>query len=545
MTDSWNFSDIYTAVAEEIPDSVALVQGDRARIWRDLDRRTTAVAAFLVNAGLQRQDKVAQYLFNCLEYLESALAAFRGGFVPLNTNYRYGPDELIYLWENGDVACVIFHGTFVPVIDGVRSRVPNVKLWLWVDDGSAPCPAWATPYETAAAFVRADDWRPWPVSGDDLLLLYTGGTTGLPKGVMWRQEDLFLRLNTENGESFPEQADLEFLKSKISRSGRAHLTAGPLMHGAGLLTCFTILSKGGVISHLQERSFSAEDLLDTVDRDQASTLMWVGDAFARPVADALDREPERWDLSSLRTIVSSGVVFSADVKERILRHMPHVAIADVFGSSETMSLGRSVTTKGAAPKTASFKAKNSVRVLTEAGRDVVPGSGERGLLAIGGRQPVGYYKDPEKTAATFRTVDGQRFVIPGDWATVDTDGTVTLIGRGSECINTGGEKVFPEEVEIALKSCEAVNDAVVVGLPDAKFGQSIVALVEQVPDGGATADELIGHVRGRIAAYKAPRRIVFVAAIPRLPNGKADLTSIRATLLADADAAQAATAASP
>ena len=522
-----------------------MVQGDRARIWRDLDRRTTALAAFLVNAGLQRQDKVAQYLFNCLEYLESALAAFRGGFVPLNTNYRYGPDELIYLWENGDVACVIFHGTFVPVIDGVRSRVPNVKLWLWVDDGSAPCPAWATPYETAAAFVRADDWRPWPVSGDDLLLLYTGGTTGLPKGVMWRQEDLFLRLNTENGESFPEQADLEFLKSKISRRGRAHLTAGPLMHGAGLLTCFTILSKGGVISHLQERSFSAEDLLDTVDRDQASTLMWVGDAFARPVADALDREPERWDLSSLRTIVSSGVVFSADVKERILRHMPHVAIADVFGSSETMSLGRSVTTKGAAPKTASFKAKNSVRVLTEAGRDVVPGSGERGLLAIGGRQPVGYYKDPEKTAATFRTVDGQRFVIPGDWATVDSDGTVTLIGRGSECINTGGEKVFPEEVEIALKSCEAVNDAVVVGLPDAKFGQSIVALVEQVPDGGATADELIGHVRGRIAAYKAPRRIVFVAAIPRLPNGKADLTLIRATLLADADAAQAATAASP
>ena len=545
MTDSWNFSDIYTAVAEEIPDSVALVQGERARIWRDLDRRTTALAAFLVNAGLQRQDKVAQYLFNCLEYLESALAAFRGGFVPLNTNYRYGPNELIYLWDNGDVACVVFHGTFVPVIDGVRSRVPNVKLWLWVDDGSAPCPAWATPYETAAAFVPADDWRPWPVSGDDLLLLYTGGTTGLPKGVMWRQEDLFLRLNTENGESFPEQADLEFLKSKISRRSRAHLTAGPLMHGAGLLTCFTILSKGGVISHLQERSFSAEDLLDTVDRDQASTLMWVGDAFARPVADALDREPERWDLSSLRTIVSSGVVFSADVKERILRHMPHVAIADVFGSSETMSLGRSVTTKGAAPKTASFKAKNSVRVLTEAGRDVVPGSGERGLLAIGGRQPVGYYKDPEKTAATFRTVDGQRFVIPGDWATVDTDGTVTLIGRGSECINTGGEKVFPEEVEIALKSYEAVNDAVVVGLPDAKFGQSIVALVEQVPDGGATADELIGHVRGRIAAYKAPRRIVFVAAIPRLPNGKADLTLIRATLLADADAAQAATAASP
>jgi len=537
---SWNFSDIYATVAEEIPSSVALVQGARKVIWSDLDRRMTAIAAFLVKAGLQRQDKVAQYLYNCVEYLESALAAFRGGFVPLNTNYRYGPDELAYLWQNGDVACVVFHGCFASVIDQVRDRVSGVRQWLWVDDGSGPCPDWATPYQEAESFEPEADWRPWPVSGDDLLLLYTGGTTGLPKGVMWRQEDLFLRLNTENGDEFPEEADDEFLRTKVSHKGRAHLTAGPLMHGAGLLTCFTTLSKGGIVSHLQERSFSAQDLLDTVDRDQAATLMWVGDAFARPVLEALDAEPDRWSLASLRTIVSSGVVFSADVKKGLLRHMPHVAIADVFGSSETMSLGRSVTTQNAAPKTASFKAKGTVRVLSEAGEDVVPGSGEKGLLAIGGRQPVGYYNDPEKSAATFRIVDGKRYVVAGDWATVDADGTVTLIGRGSECINTGGEKVFPDEVEITLKGHDAVNDAIVLGLPDERFGQIIAALVELAPGASATADVLAAHVRARLAGYKTPRTIVFADRIPRLPNGKADLKAVKEMVAASQSQNEAA-----
>ncbi len=538
----WNFSDIYATVAREIPDSVALIQGDTKRLWRDLDRRSTAVAACLVEAGLRRQDKVAQYLYNCVEYLESALACFRGGFVPLNTNYRYGPDELDYLWNSGDAACVVFHATFVPTIEAVRARVPRVRTWLWVDDGSHPCPNWATPYETAAQSEIATDWRPWPVSGDDLLLLYTGGTTGMPKGVAWRQEDLFLRLNTENGDTFPDQPDLDFLRAKVSRSGRAHLSAGPLMHGAGLLTCFMTLSRGGAISHLRERSFNAEDLLDTIDRDRVATLMWVGDAFARPVLTALDAKRDRWDLSSLRTIISSGVMFSAEIKQGILQHLPHVAIADVFGSSETMSLGRSITAQGQPTTTATFKAKPTTRVITEDGRDVVPGSGERGLLAIGGRQPVGYYNDPAKTASTFRLIDGKRFVIPGDWATVAADGTITLIGRGSECINTGGEKVFPEEVEIALKSHDAVNDAVVLGVPDARFGQSIAALVEGRSGAVASAEDLTAHVRSRLAAYKAPRRVVFTESIPRLPNGKPDLLAVRTMLAAAAQTASASAA---
>jgi 3-oxocholest-4-en-26-oate---CoA ligase len=523
----WNFADIYAVVAREIPDTVALIQGSRQLRWAELDERSTALAAFLVSAGLSRQDKVTQYLYNATEYLESIIAAFKGAFVPMNTNFRYGPDELAYLWNNGDVAAVVFHGAFASTIERMRGRVPRVKAWLWVDDGNGTCPVWATPYESAVQFPATKSWRPWDVSGDDILLLYTGGTTGMPKGVMWRQDDLFLRLNTENGTDYPEIPDFAQLRKQISGSGRPHLSAGPLMHGAGLLTCFLTLSRGGAISHLQKRKFDPIDLLDTVDRDEVATVMWVGDAFARPVLGALEEFPGRWDLSSLRAIISSGVVFSAEVKEGILRHIPSVAIADVFGSSETMSLGRSVTSSGKPHKTASFKAKPGTRVIGEDGRDVAPGSGERGLLAIGGRQPIGYYNDPEKTAAIFRELDGKRYVVPGDWATIDADNVVTLIGRGSECINTGGEKVFPEEVEIVLKSYDGVFDAVVVGVPNLRFGQSIVAVVEPAKGRNIDAGALIGHVKSSLAAYKAPREIILVDEISRGPNGKPDLATIR------------------
>jgi acyl-CoA synthetase (AMP-forming)/AMP-acid ligase II len=530
----WNFADIYSVVAREIPDSVALIQGDRKLKWAELDARSTSLSAFLVSAGLTRQDKVTQYLHNAPEYLESIIAAFKGAFVPMNTNFRYGPDELAYLWNNGDVAAVVFHGVFTPTIERMRDRVPRVKAWLWVNDGNCDCPAWATPYETAIQFNFKNPWRPWEVSGDDILLLYTGGTTGMPKGVMWRQDDLFLRLNTENGTDYPDTPDFAQLRGQISREGRPHLSAGPLMHGAGLLTCFLTLSRGGAISHLKKRKFDPIDLLDTIVRDKVATVMWVGDAFARPVLAALEEFPGRWDLSSLRTIISSGVVFSAEVKEGILRRIPSVAIADVFGSSETMSLGRSITSKDKRNRTASFEAKSGTRVIGEDGKDVVPGSGQRGLLAIGGRQPVGYYNDPKKTAAVFREIDGRRYVVPGDWATVDEGGTVTLIGRGSECINTGGEKVFPEEVEIALKSHDAVFDAVVVGVPDLRFGQSIVAVVEPAKGKRVDADALIGHVKSSLSAYKAPKRVIVVEEISRGPNGKPDLTTIRQFAIAEA-----------
>ena len=526
----WNFANIFKLVAQEVPSAPALVHGARCLSWHEIDTRTERLARHLAAAGLQRQDKVAQYLYNTPEYLESILACFKGAFVPLNTNFRYGPDELAYLWQNGDVACVVFHGAFVATIEQLRSRVPRVRQWLWVDDGSGPCPAWATPYETAAndAAVPTVPWQP---DGDDMILVYTGGTTGMPKGVMWRQDDLFVRLNTERGDQYPDIPDLDFVRAGVVRNGRAHLSAAPLMHGAGLLTCFLVLARGGHISHLEKRSFDSIDLLDTVQRDRVASLMWVGDAFARPVLAALDANPGRWDLSSLRTIMSSGVVFSADVKHAILRHLPRVVISDIFGATESMSVGRNVTASGQATSTATFKAKADTRVITEDGRDVVPGSGQAGVLAIGGRQALGYYGDPVKSASVFRVIDGVRFVVPGDWATVDADGTVQLLGRGSGCINTGGEKVFPEEVETVLKEHPDVYDAVVVGIPDERFGQSVVAIVEPKPAATLDGTDVIGFVKARLSTYKAPRHVL-VAPIGRGPNAKPDLKALQALALA-------------
>jgi 3-oxocholest-4-en-26-oate---CoA ligase len=526
----WNLADILEVVARKVPESPAIIQGARVSTFASLDSRANAIAAYMTGRGIVRQAKVAQYLRNGPEYLESIVACFKGSFVPLNTNYRYGSSELTYLWNNADTAVVIFQGSYANTIALMRERVPGVKLWLMVDDGSGPTPEWATPYEEVATGEwRAENASPHGRSGDDLVLLYTGGTTGMPKGVMWRQDDLFIRLNTERGDIYPDLPDLQFIRERISMAARPHLPAGPLMHGAGLLTCFLVLSRGGAISLLKENSFDAVDLLDTVARDRVATLMWVGDAFARPVLAALDANPGRWDLSSLRTIMSSGVIFSTDVKMALLKHMPRVTIDDVFGSSETMSLGRSVTSAKEKPRdTGSFEAKSNTRVLDEDGKDIERGSGKAGMLAIGGRQPVGYYKDDAKTAATFRTIDGKRYVVPGDWATIDASGNVKLLGRGSECINTGGEKVFPEEVEAILKTHAAIYDAVVVGIPDVRFGQSIAAAVEPKQGAQIQAEEIIGFVKLHLAGYKAPRRIAAVASIDRGPNGKPDLKAIRA-----------------
>jgi acyl-CoA synthetase (AMP-forming)/AMP-acid ligase II len=521
----WNFAEIFGEVAKQIPDAPALVQGSRRLCWSEVDSRAQCLARHLAAVGLQRQSKVAQYLHNAPEYLESILACFKGCFVPLNTNFRYGADELVYLWTNGDVECVVFHGCFSGTVEQLRDRVPGVRRWLWVDDGSGPCPAWAVAYEDAAHQTQTPP-VPWSPDGDDLILIYTGGTTGMPKGVMWRQDDLFMRLNTERGDPYPDTPDLELIRSSISRRGRAHLSAAPLMHGAGLLTCFLVLARGGWISHLQQRSFDPEDLLDTVVRDRVASLMWVGDAFARPVLAALQERPKHWDLSSLRTIMSSGVVFSAEVKQAILTHLPEVVISDVFGSTESMSLGRNVTARGQDCVTATFKAKADTRVITEDGKDVEPGSGQAGMLAIGGRQALGYYGDPTKTAVVFRLIDGRRYVVPGDWATVDSDGTVQLLGRGSGCINTGGEKVFPEEVEAQLKEHAAVYDAVVVGVPDVRFGQAVVAIVETKDGLTSSQSELIAFIKARLSSYKAPRHVLF-APIRRGPNAKPDLPSLQ------------------
>jgi acyl-CoA synthetase (AMP-forming)/AMP-acid ligase II len=524
----WNFADLWETVAEQIPDALAQQQGDRTYTWAEFNRRANGIAATLLRSDSAEQDKVAQYLYNSPEYLESIFAAFKAGFAVVNTNYRYAADELVYLWDNADATAVVFHGTFADQCAAVRDRVPKVRTWLWVDDGSGPCPDWATPYEEAALAGTDDDVEgPWGRSGDHLLLLYTGGTTGMPKGVMWRQDDLFGVLDANNKKRLPPEQDLDAVADRITKAGPRNMPAAPLMHGTGLFNALSNLMIGGSITTMEGRHFSAEEFLDDVQRYGINSTSIVGDAFAKPILRALDAEPDRWDISTLRVIVSSGVMWSKETKEGLLRHNPRLIMVDSLGSSEAIGMATNTTTAESTGETARFELSPTSRVVTDDGRDVVPGSGELGRVALRGRTPIGYYKDEAKSAQTFVVIDGERYSIPGDYATVEADGTVTLLGRGSQCINTGGEKVYPEEVEECLKLHPSVADAAVVGVPDDKWGEAITALVE--PHAGAEIDGavLIAHVKERLAAYKAPKRVVAVTSIGRAANGKLDYKKLR------------------
>ncbi|MCW2756977.1 MAG: fatty-acid--CoA ligase, partial [Nocardioidaceae bacterium] len=304
----WNIADVLGVVAHEVPDADAVISGDRRTSWSSLMERSENVARHLTAAGLPRQATVVQYLRNRLEYVESFVAALTGSFVPVNTNFRYGPKELAYLWDDCQAGAVVFAGEFTETIEKMRADVPDVAIWIWVDDGHGACPDWATSYESVAAAPPAQSVDLWPRDGDDLVLIYTGGTTGLPKGVMWRQDDLFVQLlNAANGR-YPDVPDLELARAKVSTRGRRHLPAAPLMHGAGCLTCIPFLARGGAIVLLEESSFRATDLLDAIEREGVHSVGWVGDAFARPVLDALDAEPARWDLASWKVITSGGVL---------------------------------------------------------------------------------------------------------------------------------------------------------------------------------------------------------------------------------------------
>ncbi len=532
----WNFADLWETVANQIPDALAQQQGKRTHTWAEFNRRANGVADTLLRPASGEQDKVAQYLYNSPEYLESIFAAFKAGFAVVNTNYRYAADELVYLWDNADATAVVFHGAFADQCETIRARVPKVQTWLWVDDASGPCPEWATPYETAAAAGTDDDIEgPWGRSGDHLLLLYTGGTTGMPKGVMWRQDDLFGVLDANNKKRMPPEEDLDAVAERITKAGPRNMPAAPLMHGTGLFNAISNLMVGGSITTMEGRRFSAEEFLDDVEHYGINSTSIVGDAFAKPILRALDDEPDRWDISSLRVIVSSGVMWSKESKEGLLRHNGRLIMVDSLGSSEAIGMATNTTTSETSGETAKFELSPTSRVVTDDGRDVVPGSGELGRVALRGRTPIGYYKDEAKSAQTFVTIDGERYSIPGDYATVEADGTVTLLGRGSQCINTGGEKVYPEEVEECLKLHPGVADVAVVGVPDDKWGEAITALVEPHVGHTVDGDDLIAHVKSRLAAYKAPKRVVAVTTIGRVANGKLDYKQLRADALAQDD----------
>jgi 3-oxocholest-4-en-26-oate---CoA ligase len=526
---SWNFADVWEVVAEEHPERDAVIQGDRRSDWATFNRRASGLAATLqeFTSGSGAQAKVAQYLYNCPEYLESVFASWKAALVPVNTNYRYADDELVYLWDNADVEVVVFDAAFVERVERIRPRLPRIKGWIVVGSHDSD---WAVPYEEACApSTNASNHR----TPDDLYMLYTGGTTGFPKGVMWRQDDLFAVLNRTAAVRYPEEGGLDDVRQaqrqplNPRRPPPRVVPGPPLMHGTAAFSAFSALSSGGCTVLLPSRSFNPAELLDTIEQHRVTEVSIVGDAFAKPILAELDAHPGRWDLSSLWLIVSSGVMWSADTKAGLLRHHSKLNLVDTLGSSEAIGLAQSRSSAKGTSETAGFVLSDNSRVIDEKGQDVVAGSGQAGLVALRGRVPLGYYKDPEKSATTFRIIDGIRWSVPGDWATVDEDGTIHLLGRGSVCINTGGEKVFPEEVEEALKTHPGVADAVAVGVPHPRFGEAVVAVI-QVAD-GATLDEdkVIDHVKQRLASYKAPRHIVTVPTIGRDTNGKVNYKRLK------------------
>jgi len=535
------YADLWETVAAAVPGRTALIRGDRSVTWRELDRHANALARYLLDAGLGRGAKVAAYLYNAPEYLETYYAAFKAGLTPFNTNYRYGADELLYLFDNADAEAVVFHASFAPVLARVRARLPQVKAWIAVAEPGAASPDWAVDYDglTTRAVPRVE--APWGRSPDDLLLMYTGGTTGMPKGVMWRQADLFVGLGAGSS-LLLGLGPLTGLRDAAERAQRYDqpdapapsmlIPVAPLMHATGLFLSFAILTGAGTIAALPSNRFDAEELWDEVERRRASSIVIVGMAFAVPMLEVLDASPGRWDLSSLRRIMSSGTIWSTENKQALLKHMPHVMMIDTLGSSEALGVGVSAVATGMPAETARFMAGAQAAVFSEDGRRIAPGSGERGLLANAGPNPIGYYKDPIKSAATFRTFEGALWSVPGDWATLDADGSIRLLGRGSQVINTGGEKVFPEEVEEVLKRYPGVRDAAVIGLPDPRFGERICAIVELSEGVSATLEQLSTHVKASLAAYKAPRELL-VLAIPRQPNGKLDYASVRARAIAE------------
>lgn len=535
----WNLADVWEIAAAVVPDRIAQGQGARTTTWREYDQRAEALATDFLEAGLGRQSKVAAYLYSCPEYMEVYYAALKGAFVPLNVNYRYGPEEVRYILDDADADAVVFHATFTPTLEEIRSRLPKVRRWYVVADGEA-APEWAVPYEDVASRTGARLETPWSRSGDDLILLYTGGTTGMPKGVMWEQNELFQVIGG-GGDLIRANGPVETLdelrkrfESQVDEPPYTVLPACPLMHGTGQFSAFIAFNAAGTVVTQEGRHFDPAELWRTIDRFGVSAVAIVGDAFARPLLADLELHRGDYDLSSLRLLVSSGVMWSHATKEGLLRHLPNVIVLDTLGSSEAVGMGASVSSTGNAAETAEFRLGTGVRVLGPDDRDVEPGSDVPGLVAVPGHVPLGYYKDPEKSAQTFRTIDGVRYSVPGDLALVRADGTIELLGRSSAVINTGGEKVFAEEVEEAIKLVPGVRDAVCVGVPDERFGQAVTAVVELDPGTQLELAALRGFVSERLAAYKAPRHLLVVESIARSPSGKVDYGQLRA--LAEANA---------
>lgn len=519
----WNLADLFEKVVDEVGDREAVVAGSDRLTYGQLDERANRLADVLRERGVGVGDRVALSMRNGHEYLEAMLAAFKLRAVPVNVNVRYTVDELAYLLGDATPTLVLHEPHLTDRMAAAAERMATPARLL------APGPA----YERALA--GADPQRPTvPGRGDDdHYVLYTGGTTGQPKGVVWRHEDIFFGALLTPAPDGGVPASPEEL-AVAARSGRSRcLPASPFTHGTAHWSALSTLYGGGtVVVGDDTNGLVPPALWDLVETEAVSMLVIVGDAFARPLADALDAHPDRWDLSHLLVLASGGAILSPAVRQALLAHLPWAVVVDGYGTSETGGQGRMAVWpgqhNGGLPR---FTVDEGTAVLDDELRPVEPGSPVVGRLARRGFIPLGYHNDRDRTGRTFPTVDGVRWAVTGDRATVDADGSITLLGRGSSSINTGGEKVFPEEVEATLKAHPAVFDAVVVGVPDERWGQRVAAVVQPRRSATVTLDELSAHCRRTLAGFKAPRQLVLVDAVVRHPTGKADPRWARAVAL--------------
>jgi len=534
---SWNLGDILDAVAATVPkDRQAIVQGDRVITWGEMDERTNRLARAMLAAGLQPGDRVAFLSRNHPGYLEGFVACFKARLVHVNINYRYRPDEIAYIFKDCDVRGVLFQSEFAPIVAQMQSNFPNICLAMCTDSSEVPG---AADFESLA---RTGDSSPLEItrSDDDGLMLYTGGTTGMPKGVMWpawayRQ----CQLESPLIKNPPTTIAAHVANIRANAAPGRVIPACPLMHGAGMSSSLGELLNGGTVILLPSQSFDALELWQVAARRQATRILIVGDVFARPMLQALDRMENLDSLKNLKVISSAGLIWSNENKQDMLRKLSWLSLVDLFGASEASGLGYSITTATESVPTGRFIAGPKTVLITQDEKILGPGEPGEGMIARSDPLPNGYFGDPKKTAEVFRTIGGVRYSVPGDWARRDEDGFMQLIGRGSLVINTGGEKVFVEEVEEALKQVPGIEDALVVGVPDERWGSIVVALVR--PSHGAELElaAINKLLSVSLAGYKQPKSLFQLASLPRSDAGKADYKTARA-LAADLVEKQAA-----
>ncbi|MBW2413740.1 MAG: acyl-CoA synthetase [Deltaproteobacteria bacterium] len=531
----FNLAQLHEAIAEAIPDRECIIFRDRRLSWADVTERTRRLANHLIAAGLEvraeraelqgwesGQPHVALYMHNCNEYLEGMLGAYKARSVPFNVNYRYVEEELVYLLNDAGAEAIVYHSEFAPTLAKILPQLPKLRTLVQVEDGSgeALLPG-AVEYEAALAAASPErpklEWSP-----DDLYILYTGGTTGMPKGVLWRQNDIFIAAlggRARDGSAVKSVDEiLERARTPLAKS----LPAPPFMHGAAHWAAFTNFHGGNAIVIQEHTShLDGDDVWSTVVREEVTAMLIVGDAFGRPLLDQLDKKT--YDLSKFGVLITGGAALSASLKKEFLERIPHLVIVDAIGSSESGGQGQNISTKDTGATTGSFQPGPDTCVLSEDLTHVLePGSEEIGWFAKAGHVPLGYLGDREKTERTFPTTNGVRYSVPGDRSRHLESGIIEVYGRDSQTINSGGEKIFAEEVEHALKQQAPVWDAVVVGRPSERWGQEVVALVRLRDGADATREQLIEECSKHIARYKLPKDILFRDEIVRSPSGKAD-----------------------